>query len=170
MSEYAPVMAMMPAPKPTMMPKPAMMPKPTMPAMMPQPAMMKPRPGVMPQEAMMMMSYGKKSAGGNSAIYKLAMTLVVVLGMGTWVWGSMKFHKCGSGWMVAILKQLGVTLAVSFGYGAVMFSIVQLIDIWNKKAAAKTARTVSEPVVSGLTIAALLIAVNLAIFRDKCRL
>jgi hypothetical protein len=163
MSEYAPVMAMMPAPKPTMMPKPAvMMPKPVvMPTMLPTMPMPQPK---------AVMSYGKKSGGGNSAMYKLAMTLVVVLGMGTWVWGSMKFHKCGSGWMVAILKQLGVTIAVSFGYGAAMFSIVQLIDIWNKKAAAKTARTVSEPVVSGLTIATLLIAVNLAIFRDKCRL
>ena len=164
MSEYAPVMAaMMPAPKPAMMkPQPTMMMKPTMmPA--PQPTMMP-----MPQPKAVM-SYGNKGGRSDTA-YKLAMTLVVVLGMGTWVWGSMKFHKCGSGWMVAILKQLGVTIAVSFGYGAVMFSIVQLIDIWNKKAAAKTARTVSEPVVSGLTIAALLIAVNLAIFRDKCRL
>jgi hypothetical protein len=98
------------------------------------------------------------------------MTLIVVLGMGTWVWGSMKFHKCGSGWVVAVLKQMGVSIAVSLGYAAAAFSIVQLIDIWNRKAAAKTARAVYDPVVSGLTISVLLIAANLAIFREKCRL
>ena len=162
MSEYAPVMAMMPAPKPTMVkPQPTMM-------MKPQPAMMPPQPKPKP----VMMSYSNKSVvGGRSdTTYKLAMTLIVVLGMGTWVWGSMKFHKCGSGWLIAILKQFGVTLAVSLGYLGATFSIVQLIEIWNIKAALKTTRAVKDPVVSGLTIAVLLIAVNIAVFREKCRL
>ena len=154
MSEYAPVMAVAP---------PAAM----MPAVAPQP-----RPQHKPQpNTVMMMPKVAAARGRSDTTYKLAMTLIAVLGMGTWVWGSMKFHKCGgSGWVVAILKQLGVSVAVSLGYVAAAFSIVQLIDIWNRKAADKTARTVYEPVVSGLTVAVLLIAVNMAIFRDKCRL
>jgi hypothetical protein len=161
MSEYAPVMAV--APPATMM---------MMPAVAPQP---RPQPKPQPQPNMVMMtssSYGNKKMIGRSdtVTYKLAMTLIVVLGMGTWVWGSMKFHKCGSGWVVAILKQLGVSFAVSIGYAAAVFSIVNLIRIWNEKAGKKTGSTMSDPVVSGLTIAVLLIAVNMAIFREKCRL
>lgn len=158
MSEYAPAMVM-----------PAVMP-----AVAPQVVVAAPKPQPKPQPKAMAYAYGKdtKTVVGDSSntMYKLAMTLIVVLGMGTWVWGSMKFHKCGSGWLVAILKQMGVSLAVSFGYAAAAFSIVSLISIWNKKAATKTALTMYDPVIYGLTVSGILIAVNMAIFREKCRL
>lgn len=156
MSEYAPAM-LMPAvapPQQQQQIKVAPAPKPR-PVPSPRPVMTKSR---------------SVTSREDTTMYKLGLTLVVVLGMGTWVWGSMRFHKCGSGWVMAILKQLGVSLAVSIGYFAAVASIVELIRIWNASSARKTASVMFDSLTGGLTVAVLLIAVNIVIFREKCRL
>ncbi len=167
--EYAPVMVgpamMMPPPAKPVAPKPKPQPKP------------QPKPSPPPREVKIEDAFDPFWVTGKSettkemtTAQKLGWTAVLVLGMGTWVWGASKFHKCGSGWVVAFLKQFGVSVAVGLGYFLTVLMIVSTIHIWSERTANNTSNVVLEPLNYSLTTTALLIAASLLIFRDKCRL
>ena len=102
---------------------------------------------------------------------KLLVTAAIIVPLAVWIWGIHKFHQCGSGWVVAALKQLGVHLGVLIGYGAIVAAIVGLLKLWTDERASDRAGEFLKPWgPKGVIIMhAVVAAATFIIFKDGCK-
>lgn len=113
----------------------------------------------------------RKLAVPPSGIDKLILTAAIIVPLAVWIWGIVKFHQCGSGWVVAALKQLGVHLGVGIGYTAIVAAIVGLLKLWtDARTAARTNELLMPWGPKGIVIMhAVVAAVTFIIFKDGCK-
>ena len=102
---------------------------------------------------------------------KLLLTAALVVPIAVWIWGIHKFHQCGSGWIVAALKQLGVHFGVAIGYAAIVAVITGLLKLWTDGRTADRTYELLKPMgPKGVIIMhAVVAAVTFTIFKDGCK-
>lgn len=102
---------------------------------------------------------------------KLLLTAAIIVPLAVWIWGIVKFHQCGSGWVMAGLKQLGVHVGVGVAYGAIVAAIVSLLSLWATPRATSDAGELLKPWgPKGIVIMHTFVAaVTFIIFKDRCR-
>jgi hypothetical protein len=106
-----------------------------------------------------------------SGLDKLLLTAAIIVPLAVWVWGIVKFHQCGSGWIMAALKQLGVHIGVGIGYAAMVAAIVGLLKLWtDARTGDQTAEVLKPWGPKGVIIMHIFVALaTFTIFKDGCR-
>lgn len=102
---------------------------------------------------------------------KLSLTISLVMSLSVWVWGILEFHKCGTGWLMSALKQLGVHIAAAVAYLAVVALLLALLDIWISKETSNRVGNFLNPLQDsgGIMMSCTVLLVTWLILKDGCR-
>lgn len=102
---------------------------------------------------------------------RLLLTAAMLVPLAVFVWGALKFHACGSGWVVAGLKQLGVHFGAGIGYTALVAAVIGTLRLWSDDRTTGQATELLKPwgpkgaIIMHVGVAAL----TYAIFTDSCK-